>query len=102
MTPASRTEVAPMATPRKRSCTRRNVLTVTAASASAALWLAACGGANAPASASKPAAAAPTPAGPATVTWLAWAAAGPEADQYQLSIDAFAKQQPQIHVDFVN
>lgn len=39
---------------------------------------------------------------PSIATWLAWAAAGPESDQYQANVAEFAKQQPQIRVDFVN
>jgi multiple sugar transport system substrate-binding protein len=40
--------------------------------------------------------------GPVTVTWLAWAGAGSETEQYQLNASEFTKLQPQITVDWVN
>ncbi|MBI3970455.1 MAG: sugar ABC transporter substrate-binding protein [Chloroflexi bacterium] len=39
---------------------------------------------------------------PASITWLAWAGAGPETEQYQLNADEFMKQQPHIKVEWVN
>jgi multiple sugar transport system substrate-binding protein len=39
---------------------------------------------------------------PATITWLAWAGAGPETEQYQLNADEFMKQHPHLKVDWVN
>jgi multiple sugar transport system substrate-binding protein len=39
---------------------------------------------------------------PATITWLAWAGAGSETEQYQLNADEFTKTQPHIKVDWVN
>jgi multiple sugar transport system substrate-binding protein len=39
---------------------------------------------------------------PATVTWLAWAAAGSETEQYQLNAGQFSAQNPHLTVDWVN
>src|SRR5262245_25030815 len=51
----------------------------------------------------QPAASGPAaPKGPVTVTWLAWAGAGSETEQYQLNASEFTKLQPQITVDWVN
>jgi multiple sugar transport system substrate-binding protein len=39
---------------------------------------------------------------PVTITWLAWAGAGPETEQYQLNASEFTRQLPHITVDWVN
>lgn len=41
------------------------------------------------------------PAGPATITWLAWAGAGLNTELHQKRIAEFNKQQPSITVDWV-
>ena len=69
--------------------TRRNLLLSTPT----ALALAACGQST------------PQPTttnAPATITWLAWAGAGPETEQYELNASDFTKSHPNIKVDWVN
>src|SRR5438067_6611561 len=79
--------------------TRRMLLSAAAITAPAAL-LAACGqGSAAPGQSPT---GATSPVGPASISWLAPAGAGPETEQYQLNAAEFMKQQPQIKVDWVN
>jgi multiple sugar transport system substrate-binding protein len=92
--------------------TRRTVLAAGGGIAAGAL-AAACGasgtgrgataGGGVPASGPGSVAAATAAAGkPSTVTWLAWAGAGPEAEQYQLNANEFMKTQSHLKVDWVN
>jgi multiple sugar transport system substrate-binding protein len=39
---------------------------------------------------------------PARITWLAWAGAGPETEQYEQNVATFQQAQPVYTVDFVN
>lgn len=80
--------------------TRRSLPAV-AAPAAAALGLAACGGSRV--TPNEGAAAAPAAAkAPARITWLSWAGAGAETEQYEQTVAEFQKAQPQYTVDFVN
>lgn len=39
---------------------------------------------------------------PASITWLAWAGAGAETEQYELNVSDYTRLNPQHKVDFVN
>ncbi|HEX2036825.1 MAG TPA: extracellular solute-binding protein, partial [Chloroflexota bacterium] len=86
--------------------TRRQLLAggaVTAGSLSTAV--AACSMPGGPAgsqSGANPGAATTAAATPARITWVAWAGAGSETEQYELNVSEFIKQHPQHSVDFVN